>query len=81
MVSSVILGEHSKWLEVLRMTSVTSTTACEMPAFFFFAAYRVISGFVTINKILQEYGLETVNKSEITFFSILNISQSAAEGC
>lgn len=51
-----------------------------MPAQFF-AAYRVISGFVTMNKILQEYGLETVNKSEITFFSILNISQSAAEGC
>ena len=80
MVSSVILGEHSKWLEVLRMTSVTSTTACEMPAQFF-AAYRLISGLVTMNKILQEYGLKTVNKSEITFFSILNISQSAAEGC
>lgn len=33
-----------------------------------------------MNKILQEYGLKTVNKSEITFFSILSISQSAAEG-
>lgn len=50
MISSVILGEHSKWLEVLIMTSVTSTTACEMPEQLF-DAHRLIRGLVTDNEL------------------------------